>query len=610
MRKFSILHLSDLHITNNRNTYPSNLKKLISDVAKETKHIDSLVLVVTGDIIDKANFKDAADVAVSFFSELQSKLNGKIQRIYFTPGNHDKNRLGCSDMLQKYFSGMKYEELYDEFEQGDWKNLFSQNFSDYISLLKAISKELDIEINQSLYYCDVFKINDCYVRLNSINSSLTSFNDDDYGSLHIGRFQIDKIEQDYDNIKSEYPHIDVSITIMHHPTFWLCKEEYDSIHYSISSPDSLATDVLLRGHTHDRSLENYYSLYNSFSTLVTGIGASNNDDNHPQRYSIYTFMCDLNLIEIVMKSSSEKGFIPDYSAYVSEVDESRKKIHFPMHVHDFISDTYLKLPLANGDFQPIYPTKDVFERITDYSNKLLELKERLANIIFTYKQQFILSVKGNDDSLEELGNNLFKQWISESDETTDKSMIEKILDENKNTVLNIINGLLYEFCSEVANVFFVGHLKEKEQVRVQFRVFNHISRSHEGLTNHSYIGDKPNAQMGITPVPWENGLIEKSFSKKVPLIYSLNKDYIKKDRMEETNWLDYFSYAPDIATNSYYFGRSKKAYPAISFGINCNYLNSYLVFETMSLLPFKSIIDDFLLNIHDSFKFSFESFVK
>lgn len=51
-------------------------------------------------------------------------------------------------------------------------------------------------------------------------------------------------------------------------------------------------------------------------------------------------MCDLNLIEIVMKASSEKGFIPDYSAYVSETDESRKKIHFPMHVHDFISDTY------------------------------------------------------------------------------------------------------------------------------------------------------------------------------------------------------------------------------------------------------------------------------
>lgn len=610
MRKFSILHLSDLHITKSRNTYPPILKKLITDVAKETKHIDSLILVVTGDIIDKANYKEAKDIAVSFFSDLQSKLEGKIHRIYITPGNHDKNRLGCNDMLQKYFSGKQYDELYDEFEQGDWKNLFSQNFSDYISLLGEISDKTGIKINNKLYYCDVFKIDDCYVRLNSINSSITSFNDDDYGSLHIGKFQIDRIEQDFENLKSTVPHIDVSITIMHHPTFWLCKEEYDSIHYSISSSDSLATDVLLRGHTHDRSLENYYSLYNSFSTLVTGIGASDNDNDHPQRYSIYTFMCDLNLIEIVMKSSSEKGFIPDYSAYVSEVDESRKKIHFPMHVHDFISDIYLKLPLANGDFQPIFPSKDVFERITNFSNKLLDLKERLTNIIFIYKQQFVSAVKScNEPCSEGNEDHLLEQWLNESDETTDTTLISEALTNHKDIVLEKINGLLYEFCSEVTKVFFSGNLKDGQQVRVQFRVFNQSSRYHEGLTNHSIIGNTPNDQIAITPVPWGKGLIEKSFSKKVPLIYSLNKDHIE-DRMQETTWEDYLTYVPEIATNSYYKSRSKKAYPAISFGINCNYIQSYNVFETMSLLPFKSLVDDFLMSIQDSFKFSFASLVK
>lgn len=561
MRKFSILHLSDLHIKKSRNNkYSSVFKKLINDIVIETKNIDSLILIVTGDIIDKADFSEASDVAVSFFSDLNTKLNNKIKKMYFTPGNHDKKRVGCNDLFQSYFSEKKYDELYDKFESGDWKYLFKYTFNDYVNLINRISEATKIEINSDLFYADVIELNNCYIRINSINSSLTSFNDKDYGSLHIGKFQIDKIEQDFEKIKETIPDktIDVSITIMHHPTFWLCKEEYDDIHHSISSPDSLATDVLLRGHTHDRSLENYYSLYTSFSTLVTGIGESEKGQEHPQRYSIYTFMCDLNLIEIVMRASSEKGFIPDYSAYVSETDESRKKIHFPMHVHDFISDTYLKLPLTQNDFQPIFPTKEVFGRITTYSKKLLDFKEHLTNIIFTYKQEFIAKLEDNKvDHLEEVSNYLFKQGFNESSSQSDIERAEAILNQYKNEIVELVKGLLYEFCFEFASVFFDGILNKDEQVRVQFRVFNNSTRSHEGLTNYSLKENKPSASIDITPVLWGKGLIKKSFVNNSPFIYSLNSEFVE-DRIGETNWNDYITYSPNIPTNSYYNSKKKK----------------------------------------------------
>lgn len=613
MRKFSILHLSDLHIKKGRNNkYSPVFRKLINDIVSETKNIDALILIVTGDIIDKADFSETSDVAVLFFSDLITGLNKKIKKIYFTPGNHDKKRVGCNDLLQTYFNEKKYDELYDEFESGDWKHLFKYTFSDYINLVNKISEATKINIQSDLFYADLIELNDCYIRINAINSSLTSFNDKDYGSLHIGKFQIDKIEQDFEKIKETVSDkkIDVSITIMHHPTFWLCKEEYDDIQHSISSPDSLATDVILRGHTHDRSLENYYSLYTSFSTLVTGIGESENGQEHPQRYSIYTFMCDLNLIEIVMRASSEKGFIPDYSAYVSETDESRKKIHFPMHVHDFISDTYLRLPLTQNDFQPIFPTKEVFGRITAYSKKLLDFKEHLANVIFTYKQEFITNLHENEEICsEDISNYLFKQGFNESGSSIEIEKAEAIFDKYKNTILEIVKGLLYEFCFEFTNVFFDGTLNEDEQVRVQFRVFNKTTCSHEGLTNYSLKGNEPSALIDITPVLWGKGLIKHSFVTKSPFIYSLNSEFID-DRIEDTDWNDYITYSPNVPTNSYYDARKKDNYPAVTFGINCKCLGCYRFFETMSLLPLKSVIDDFLLNIHNSFNFSFETLIK
>lgn len=622
MRKFSILHLSDLHIISYRNSYPNVYKKLIDDIVNETQKIDSLILVVTGDIIDKAKYEKHENAAIDFFYDLKIKLKDKIKRIYFTPGNHDKNRVGCDKFMQEYFNNLTYNELFDKFENGDWKNLFCHPFDDYSNFIKKISEKLNVEIITDLYYCDMFEINDCLIRINSINSSLTSFNDYDYGSLHIGKFQIDKIERDYEEKKKgflENP-VDVSITIMHHPTFWLCKEEYDEIQHSISSHDSLSTDVLLRGHTHDRSLENYYSLYNSFSTLVTGIGSSNNDKDHPQRYSIYTFMCDLNLIEIIMKSSSEKGFIPDYSAYVNKTDESRKKIHFPMHVHDFFSDIYLKLPLVENDFQPIFPTKNIFKNMTDYSGKLLKLKEDLTNILFTYKQEFIGYLMSEEyadadcdykdifEKISKLESYLLKQGVVEiTDDELD--YIQKTLKEHQDKILEYVNGLLYEACCLITDVFFSNSLNSDEQVRTQFRVFNSKTRSHEGLTNQALKGNVPISQHDITPVPWGNGLIKQSFKTNTPLIYSLNKDSVT-DRMDETSWKDYITYAPNIATNSYYHSRYKTNYPVLTFGINCSFAECGLFFEVLSLLPIKEIIDDFLMDIHDSFEFSFESLIR
>lgn len=253
--------------------------------------------------------------------------------------------------------------------------------------------------------------------------------------------------------------------------------------------------------------------------------------------------------------------------------------------------------------------------MTDYSNKLLELKERLTSILFTYKQNLISTLKeeikflGEDDKLlQEMEIFFMQQGCNDSHETY-INKIDSILKKNQDEITKIVSGLLYELCSEIINVFFDDSLGENEQVRVQFRVFNLKTKSHEGLTNHSLKGKIPVALRNITSVPWGNGLIEKSYNKKVPLIYSLNKDNVT-DRLQETNWKDYITYVPNVASNEFYHSKSRKSYPVITFGINCDFDDCYLFFETLSLLSTKTVIDDFLLNIHNSFRFSFESLLR
>lgn len=619
MKKFSVLHLSDLHIVKKRKKgYSKILNSLIKDIKEQTKHIDDLILIVTGDVIDKAKFGDTTEVAVEFFSDLFESLEGKIKYVFFTPGNHDKRRLDCRDVLQSHLCNKGYNDFDAEFKTGEWDNLYSHCFDEYRHLLNAISAKIGMEINTDLFYCDVIELNDCVIRINSLNSSVFSFNDNDCGMLHIGKFQIEKIEQDYESKNIDKRNVDVSITIMHHPTFWLHKSEYDQVVYKISSLDSLSTDVLLRGHTHDRSLENHYTLYNSFSTLVTGIGNNSSEDEtsskqaeHLQRYSIYTFMCDLNLIEITMRLSSQNSFISDYSAYINEVNESRKKIHFPLHIHDILANSFLRIPLANSDYQPIFPSKQILDEIEKNTEKLLEIKANLMRILSTYKRQLLESL--NEDAMMKYGEDfvglLEAQVTSQGADCIEekRGALKNFLNANYKNVRENVQGLLFDACHIIAKSFFKDTITDDEAIRVQFRVYDKDKKAHVGLTNYTLCGVQGIQNGEITPVKWGEGLIQPSYERKKPLFFSLNKEFISEKRIEKTKWTDYFTYSPSIHCNQYSIRNHDV--PSITFGISSNCNNCRLFFEILSLIPMQTVIDDFLMDICDSYMFSFADLI-
>ena len=89
---FAIIHLSDLHIVSHKGNYSIALHKMLDHIAEETKNISEIIIVFTGDLVEKGNFEDSEEVIYKFFGDLHKKLGSKVIDIVFVPGNHDKKR--------------------------------------------------------------------------------------------------------------------------------------------------------------------------------------------------------------------------------------------------------------------------------------------------------------------------------------------------------------------------------------------------------------------------------------------------------------------------------------------------------------------------------------
>ena len=57
MNDFTILHLSDLHINQESERLSLLMENLLNDIKEEMKLVDDIIIVVTGDLVHKGNYK-------------------------------------------------------------------------------------------------------------------------------------------------------------------------------------------------------------------------------------------------------------------------------------------------------------------------------------------------------------------------------------------------------------------------------------------------------------------------------------------------------------------------------------------------------------------------
>jgi predicted MPP superfamily phosphohydrolase len=149
MNKFNILHLSDLHISND--FLSQTLLKMISDIEHQTKNLSDIILVISGDIIDRGNYSGSNNV-ISFFRKLKNALNTKVIDIQVVPGNHDKvlkleNKIISEAFQNEHIQGNQDEWNTQERFFNDFIKLANQIF-EIFGLNKSISNSFGVELKK------------------------------------------------------------------------------------------------------------------------------------------------------------------------------------------------------------------------------------------------------------------------------------------------------------------------------------------------------------------------------------------------------------------------------------------------------------------------------
>ena len=172
MPEFSIVHLSDLHIKADKQILSRTLSNLLEDIKNRTIDMNTLILVVTGDIVDRGNFgnlgnKDTADdidscknPALDFFHKLHEILGHRVIDIQMCPGNHDKDMSNKS--IQWLAKKIQKNGLSEDMSSENLYHSQSQCFENYIhfankvyrifDLKKGMNRSADIKVYKSPTY--------------------------------------------------------------------------------------------------------------------------------------------------------------------------------------------------------------------------------------------------------------------------------------------------------------------------------------------------------------------------------------------------------------------------------------------------------------------------
>lgn len=617
MNDFTILHLSDLHINQEGERLSLLMENLLIDIKQEMELVDDIIVVVTGDIVHRGNYKYKEN-AIAFFKKLKEILKEKIKDIYIVPGNHDKVRNPIdAKIIQEYdFENKSADPFYENY----WKYILV-SFSEYQSLVEEIytiffenKEEIKEKIKEDTYGTCVTEINGKRICFMSFNTAWSCLGDYDERHLIFGRFQLNKINEEYKKNRGKAGY-DLVIALAHHPLNWLVGEEETLLQTNILSNFSLNCNIYISGHIHNRDIINWQSTRHSLTTLVSGIGWPDEEEDmqHPyaHTYSSYTFNLDINSIDVYVRSSDDNSsFEPDFRIYTKMRDKTSNKIVMPIDSNKtqayfnlgtvenrspksyYITEETLSLiqiyiPMVGKFRKQMYVSlnrfkMDILDQIvghmSDKRKKLDQLKkpEKEKRIIEKYREE----IRNEEDIVDDLFDCFFRGM-----DMTENS--RRYLKEHSEIVNECLISYMQDICSRLSNLLeeslkkikkFPSEEEDKELsyiVRVHFRAYNVKNEQYEQLC----LGDS-SKWMSYRMKSQEWGeLLEEAYKIKHSLVASINQRYCRKSfetnqkkSKEESKWADFMTYIPDFRENDYTVYDTKtdelvKKRPWITFGI-------------------------------------------
>lgn len=347
MNDLTILHLSDLHI-DGQAAYPEILKNLLVHIKEEIAPTreKTLVVAVTGDIIDKGN-KAAIDNAKKFFEDLKKTLGNKVAGIVLVPGNHDIFRSNsCKFIIPacRTFAVQKEYEFGNTFYDTFWKNIQeAYESSGYMELSKYIYNLFEMDIEEKIVE-RTFGVVPITIEKKTyffvlLNTSWCCIDENDTRKIVLGKFQLDKISEEAIKLRRNIEP-SLSICLGHHPLQCLEGNEETTALMELTDSSRIMANAYLCGHTHNRTVVNWNNNVRTLNTFMTGIGQGDAENDrvraqHTRKrlYAFYVFNIELNSVDIYSYGTNAEGnFKPDFDLYTKNIEENQKKIVFPINM--------------------------------------------------------------------------------------------------------------------------------------------------------------------------------------------------------------------------------------------------------------------------------------
>lgn len=535
MDDLTILHLSDLHF-DNAGAQPFKLyDALLDDVKNQLRYSKNIVVIVTGDIVNQANYA-CKDLAILFFRKLRSIASGLgvyIKGIYFVPGNHDKERSQATRLLSRITSN--FDKKYFE----DFGSFFKNSFKEYVALTREIFSLFFSEgFEDSTYGCNQLIIDDQPYIFVRFNTAWSATGDDDRRNLNLGSFQLQEIEQQFREITltqqkdSSVKKKPIIIAMAHHPLNWLTGREEDNIQNFLIGQRGIDAQIFLCGHTHTRDVINWSNNRQSLTTLSTGIGwpdEASTDHSELHAYSIYVLHLDLNAIDVYVRSTNDGGtFVEDYRLYTQEDNKKHSKIVLPLSATKVHS--YFELGTVTDRSPKVY----------FLSNDFVMKSESFIDSLGSFRQMAIQEIH-------------FRKQTSASND------VRKYLDF-KSYMQVLCDGFAFNFLNpEVAS--------EDPHIRFHFRCLSFDENgvvTYPELCSSFWPSPKEELSKPLRVFKFEE-LIKAAFIERRPLIYSANPEICTTS----TAWRDFITVIPDCHENICMLeGRKTLYYPIITFGVS------------------------------------------
>jgi predicted MPP superfamily phosphohydrolase len=247
MEPFCWLHISDLHLRANIDTWGQNvvLRDTVRDIKTQLAHFPTIeFIVVSGDLAFSGRAEEYELVA-AFLDDLRGVVGLERSRVFLVPGNHDINRtiqttcyygakqLLTSPQMVEQFLGTELErqtllqrlEAYFNFERRYCEHLLRTITDDGLGFVAPLNLS-----GMPL----------CIVGLNS--AWMCQGGDEDERQILVGdRLIINLVEM----IRELSPRLVVGV--MHHPPDWLRHFDQQALEERLLP----ACDFLLRGHLHE-----------------------------------------------------------------------------------------------------------------------------------------------------------------------------------------------------------------------------------------------------------------------------------------------------------------------------------------------------------------------